>query len=245
MKNDFEIVMDFSKELIKKFNGLIRAVALFGSYAKGKSTEKSDIDVVVIVDDVYNKWDPLVREWYREECAKILKSDKKYEKIHLNTITLSVFWDMLRVGDPLAINIIRYSIPVIDSLGLLGTMKALLKLGKIKPSVEAINNLLSRIPLHFNMHKYYKFKALEAIYWVFVDSSQIYLMKHGKNPGSPEDIPRLLKETGLNKNLIEWYKQIYDLIKRISRNEIKDVSWETIEKWYERAIKFHERVLKE
>jgi len=86
-----EIAHEFAKEMVKKFTGLIRCIALFGSQAKGTQRESSDIDIVVIIDDVFNRWDEMVKGWYKEECAKILASRKEFEKIHLNTITLSLF----------------------------------------------------------------------------------------------------------------------------------------------------------
>ncbi len=238
-----DIVQDFSRKLMEKFDGLIRVIALFGSQAKGKSTEKSDIDIIVIVDDVNNIWNEVVRSWYREEVAKILASKEEFKKIHLNTITLSTFWDMLRIGDPLAINILRESVPIVDSLGLFKTMQGLLKMGKIYPSKEAIEFLIQRLPIHFRAYKFYTLKALEALYWVFVDSAQVYLMTKGLAP-SPEEIPKLLeRDEKVPKIYVKWYKEIYEIIHKIAHGEINEISPENLEIWRERAKKFYEKML--
>ncbi len=241
--NEIEIVQELSKRLLEKFNGLIRVIAIFGSYAKGKATEKSDIDVIVIVDDVNTIWNDVVRSWYKEEVAKILSSKDEFKRIHLNTITLSTFWDMLRIGDPLAISILRDSIVIVDSLGLFKTMQGLLRLGKIYPSKEAIEFIIQRLPIHFRAYKFYTLKALEALYWIFVESAQVYLMTKGYAP-SPEEIPKLLeKDENVPKIYVKWYKEIYNLVHKIVHGEVTEISPDTLETWRERAYKFYEKML--
>jgi len=47
--------LNFSKDLIEKVDGLVKSIVLFGSYAENKETEKSDIDLLIIIDDIYAK----------------------------------------------------------------------------------------------------------------------------------------------------------------------------------------------
>jgi len=247
----YSITLEFSKKLIEKFDGLIRVVALFGSRARGTEKEKSDIDILIILDDLYNKWDDLVKAYYYKELSELLK-DSNFQRIHANTITLSVFWKMIKVGDPLVINILRYGIPVLDTFGMFEALKRMLYEGEIKPSEEAINVIKNRIPHHINLYHYHIAKALESVYWIFVDSAHYLLMSLGYNPPSPDEIPKYLEDLE-NKKLLDskytkWYKAVYDIVHKYAHREIKEISAETVEEWFYRAIDFKnkvERIIKE
>ncbi len=241
MKNAYDLALDFSKDLVKTFGGLIHAVALFGSHTKNRETEKSDVDILIIVDDVKNVWDDLVKTWYWKKLSEILRR-KEYHKIHANTITLTTFWDMVRVGDPLIINILRTGIPIVDSSGIFESLKRLLYMGKIKPTPEAINAIKARIPHHHQSYRYHVLKALESAYWIFVDSAHYMLMTLGFNPPSPEEITSYLQKLSEKKIIdglyAKWYKEIYDLIHKISHGEVENVSADVVEEWYIRAKDF-------
>ncbi|HIP66550.1 MAG TPA: nucleotidyltransferase domain-containing protein [Candidatus Nanopusillus sp.] len=237
----YNTVLDFSKKLVEKFDGLIRVVALFGSHAKKTHTNKSDVDVLIIVDDIYNIWDDVVKAYYYKTLAEILNKDK-FKKIHANTISLSVFWEMVKVGDPLAINILRYGIPVLDSFGMFAALKKMLMQGKIRPSEEAIIVIKSRIPSHINMYYYHLVKSLEMVYWIFVDSAHYMLMSLGHNPPSPDEIPLYLESLVQSKVLkdvyLKWYKAIYELVHKLAHREISEISGNVVEEWFQRAIDF-------
>lgn len=49
------IVKEYKKEISKKFN--VKAVYLFGSYAKGTNTEDSDIDVAIVLENYKDRFD--------------------------------------------------------------------------------------------------------------------------------------------------------------------------------------------
>jgi len=66
--------MDKEKEIIKDFEflkGDIEAIILFGSYAKGEQTSKSDIDVCVVCGDKKEKieevWDEILESGITEK----------------------------------------------------------------------------------------------------------------------------------------------------------------------------------
>ena len=73
LKKDSEIAMDFATKVYKKFNKIIKSIVLFGSTTKQTSVAGSDIDIIIIIDDVSIKWDQELIGWYREELSKILK----------------------------------------------------------------------------------------------------------------------------------------------------------------------------
>ena len=186
---DYDIAYDYSTKVYQKFREVVKSVVLFGSTAKETQKEKSDIDIIVIVDDVLIKWDQELIAWYREELGKLTASLKYPKKLHVNTVTLSTFWNELLVGEPVVINVIRYGIPLIDFGGFFEPLKVLLARGRIKPSPEAIYNALRRAPFHMSRSKMHLVGALDAIYWAMVDSAHAALMAAKQVPPSPEHIP--------------------------------------------------------
>ncbi|AMD29771.1 hypothetical protein Nps_01575 [Candidatus Nanopusillus acidilobi] len=104
--NSNDIILNFSKDLIEKVDGLVKSIVLFGSYAENKENEKSDIDLLIIVDDIYAQDLNITVPFYFDNLNKLL-ADEKYKKIHVTTLTLSKFWEMILNGDPLVFGYIK------------------------------------------------------------------------------------------------------------------------------------------
>jgi len=231
------LIIDFSNELINKVDGLIRAIVLFGSYSKGEETEKSDIDLLIIVDDVYNKWDSVTSTFYYDNLNQIL-SQEKFKRLHVNTLTLSVFWDMVRNGDPLVINIIRSGKALIDPFGLFGSLKKLLQMGRIAPSAEAIEMAKIRVENSLRNYKLNLIKAFESIYLVFINSAQYYLMKKGYSFIGPEEILDALRKEFGNKEIVIWYEEVLKKMKSISHGENIEINGKDLDEYLKKAIEF-------
>ena len=103
---DYDIAHDFSVKSYKLFKEAIKSIIFFGSAAKGKSVKGSDIDIIIILDDCSIAWDEELIAWYREELRKLIEKEPYGKKLHINTVTLSTFWEEVRAGDPATINII-------------------------------------------------------------------------------------------------------------------------------------------
>lgn len=252
MKKDFpslqlrlepEIAMDFATKAYKLFNKLIKSVVLFGSSVKTGKTASSDIDIIVILDDVSIKWDEELIAWYREELDKLLKKNPYEREIHINTIKLSTWWDDLMRGDPVVINVLRYGESVIDFGGFFEPLKFLLINGKIKSTPEAVYSCLQRAPTHFLRSRIAELNAIEGLYWAMVDASHAALISAGALPPSPEHIPIGLKEIfvdkkRLNLKYITWYRDLFVLHKQISHGETTDLKGVEIDAWQARTQEF-------
>lgn len=241
-EKDYKIAYSFTAKLIKNFKSIIKAVVLFGSVAKNKASKKSDIDVMVLVDDASVKWDAEVIAWYREEVAKIVRAEGWASQLHINTVTLSSFWDNIMRGEPAAINVLRYGIQVYDT-GFFEPLKYLLYEGKIKSSPEAIYTAMGRVPAHLFRAKVRILSAIGDLYWAMVDSAHAPLMQAGETPPSPEHIPDLLKKAFVSKKklepeFVEWYQELYRLAHQIKNNEIPEVSGRTYDIFAKRANEF-------
>ncbi|MBU2633951.1 MAG: nucleotidyltransferase domain-containing protein [Nanoarchaeota archaeon] len=238
-----DIAYDFSIKVYKKFQQLVKSIVLFGSAAKNTLTKDSDIDIIIIIDDCTIQWDAELITWYREELGRIVAGDKGRDRLHVNTVTLSVFWEEVKNGEPVAINIIRYGKSLIDFGGLFEPLKILLQKGKIRPSAEAIYNALKRAPYHMQRANYGIFLAIDSLYWAMVDSAHAALMIAKQVPPSPEHIPEMLTEVLVKKRLldkkyVEWFKEMYGLVHHLSRGAVIKIPGKKIELFRDRTDKF-------
>jgi len=249
LKTERDIAMDFAEKAYTKFNKLIKSVILFGSAVKHTNTTGSDIDIILLVDDVSIKFDDKLVLWYREELGKLIQKNPYKKDLHINTVKLTTWWHDLTRGDPTVINILRYGESIIDFGGFFNPLKILLQQGKIKPSPESIYTVLNRIPGHILRSRIAELSAIEGCYWAFVESAQALLMSVKVLPPSPEHIPILLKENFVDKKLMKMkcvtdFRDLYDLHKKIIHEEIRDLDGKIIDGWQEKSEDFFKSVLK-
>lgn len=239
-----EQALDFASKIYKRFGGeVIKSVVLFGSQVKGTASHKSDIDVIVIIDDATIDWTTEMVAWYREELAKIVASQSYGKKLHVNTVRLTTWWEEMLRGEPVVMNIIRYGEPLIDFGGFFLPLKMLLQKGKIKPTPEAIFVALRRSPAHLARSKSSMLSVIEGLYWACVDSSHAALMAAGRTPPSPEHIAFLLYETFVKKgklksHYVDLYREMYTLMHRILHGEVKALKGTTIDIYTDRVDAF-------
>jgi len=243
LKSESEIAMDFATKVYKKFNKIIKSVVLFGSTVKQTTVAGSDIDIIIVLDDVSIKWDQELIAWYREELNKILMRNPYQKSLHINTIKLSTWWEDLMRGDPVVINILRYGESMIDLAGFFEPLKFLLIKGKIKSTPEAIYNCLQRAPMHIARSKTSELNSIEGLYWAMVDSAHAALIAADVPPASPEHVPVDLKENFVNTGKLKmkyviWYRDLLVLHKKISHGEINNLKGVEIDDWQEKTEEF-------
>ncbi len=243
LKVESEIAMDFATKAYEKFNKMIKSVVLFGSSVKNESVAGSDIDIVIVIDDVSIVWDQELIVWYREELDKLLRHNPYEKSLHINTIKLSLWWEDLLKGDPVVMNILRYGEAMIDFAGFFEPLKFLLLNGKVKSTPESIYNCLQRAPQHFLRSKTAELNSIEGLYWAMVDSSNAALIAAGISPASPEHISGDLKEIFVNKGMLKvkyviWYRDLLMLHKKIVHGEVTDLKGVEIDEWQEKTQDF-------
>ncbi len=243
LTKDTEIAYDFAEKVYQKIGTPIKSIILFGSAAKGISKPKSDIDLIIVIDDASIQWDDELIAWYREELGKIIKSNPYVKPLHVNTVRLTTWWDEMMRGEPVVTNIIRWGVPLIDFGGFLAPLKALLAQGRIKSTPEMIYITLGRSPSHMARCKVNMISGLEALYWAFVDSSHAAIIAAKASPPSPEHIPQVLKSHLVDKKLlnskyVDWYREIYLQTHKVLRGEITDVDGKELQLWRDRADEY-------
>jgi len=240
LDTDYKIAYDFATKAYQQFREVIKSIALFGSVSKGIPKTKSDIDIIIVVDDCTILWDEELIAWYREELAKLVTKQNYKKHLHINTVTLSTFWKQIKEGDPVAINVLRYGEPLIDYGGFFNPLKVLLRRGKIRPTPESVYIALNRAPQHLTRSKYAILGAVEGLYWAMVDSAHAALMIAGHTPPSPEHVYDMLKKVfpKINKKLPEDFKEMYSLVHNITHGNIKTIKGRQIDELQDKAVNF-------
>ncbi len=249
LKKESDIAMDFATKVYRRFDKIVKSIVLFGSTAKQTTVTGSDIDIIILIDDVAVSWDQELIAWYREELEKLIKTNPYHQNLHINTVKISTWWEDLMRGDPVVINILRYGEAMIDLAGFFNPLKSLLIKGKIKSTPEAIYSALQRAPMHILRSKVSVLNSIEGLYWSMVDSSHAALIAANVPPASPEHVAVDLKTTfvdsgKLNMKYVVWYRDLLVLHKRIVHGEIRELRGIEIDAWQDRAEEFLEVMAK-
>ena len=243
LKSDRDIAMDFAVKIYEKFDKIVKSVVLFGSSTKNTAVAASDIDIIIVIDDVSIDWDQELIAWYREELGKLAAKNRYRKEIHITTTKLSSWWSDLMKGDPTIVNIVRYGDPLIDVAGFFLPIKALLQQGRIQSTPEAIYMALQRAPQHFQRSKLSSLKAIEGVFWCMVDSAQAALMAARVMPPSPEHIPMELKKAFVDKKMLDDryvtdFRNLLTLHKDIAHGEVLELKGGVIAEWQDRTEEF-------
>ena len=238
-----DIAMDFAGKVYKEFDQMIKSIVLFGSSAKRTATPESDIDIIIIIDDVSVNWDQELIAWYREELGKIIRANPYAKALHINTVKLSTWWEDMMRGDPVVINVLRYGDALIDFGGFFNPLRVLLKEGKIKSTPESIYTLLQRAPGHLTRAKQSMLAVVDGLYWTMVDSAHAALIAADIQPSSPEAIPEVLteqfvKKKKLHKKYVAYYIEIHAIAKEIVHGNLTAIKGKQLDDWFEKSDLF-------
>ena len=243
LSNEREIATDFGTKVYQEFDQMIKSIVLFGSSTKQTATNESDIDIIIIIDDISINWNQELIAWYREELGKIIRKNPYIKPLHINTVKLTTWWSDMMRGDPVVINILRYGDAVIDFGGFFTPLKILLKNGKIKSTPESIYTLLQRAPNHLTRARQSMLAVVDGLYWTMVDSAHAALITAEITPASPEEISKVLtknfvKKRLLNKKYVKYYDEIHKVSKDITHGEITKVTGKNLDDWFSKADEF-------
>lgn len=238
-----EIAMDFATKVYKEFNTLIKSIVLFGSSARQETKKDSDIDIIIILDDVTTKFDNELISWYRKNLGKVVVQNKYIRPLHINSVKLSTWWQDVIRGDPIVINVLRYGEAMIDFGGFFNPLRVLLKEGKIKSTPEAIYTLLERAPTHLSRARGATLATVDGLYWCMVDAAHAALISAEITPPSPEKIPEYLdqyfvKNKLLNKKYIDYYSEMHKVAKDIVHGKRSEVTGKFTDEWFVKSDEF-------
>ncbi len=231
-QREVDIALHFSKEMLNEFKGFIKSIVLFGSTAR-RNKKKGDIDILVIIDDISIEFNKAIVQGYRILTEKIV--DKTSHELHITSMRLTNYWEYVRAGDPIAVNILREGIAIMDT-GIFNPMKVLLYQGRIKPSQESILNYISRSEFQFDSAKRHILAACIDLYWGVVDAAESALMKVNDIPPGPAHIHHLFEKRFVNTGKLSRkysivLQELYHLNKSITHHEVTFISGEQFDKY--------------
>ena len=238
---DYKIADKFAEVLQKELGDFLKAVVLFGSAGRGETTAyEKDIDVLIVVNDLTIVMSPEVIEAYRIITERVASGASK--RLHVTTLKMTTFWDFIRHGDPVAINILRDGVPLYDS-GFFEPLQVLLFQGRIRPTEESIWVYFSRAPTTLLNSKWHILQASLDLYWAVIDAAHAALMRLGEVPPAPSKIAHMINELMVKPKMVpKKYANtmhfFYDLSKKITHREIQQVSGKQYEEYYTRANDF-------
>lgn len=246
-KKDYEIARQFAKRVYNEFGTFISALVLFGSVAY-KKEKPGDIDVMIVVDDVRVNLSSEILETYRVIVEKAIINTSP--KIHVQTMKLSTFWEYMRAGDPVAINILRTGIALIDT-GFFDPLQALLDSGRIRPTKESIQTYFSMAYSSLSSARSHLLGAVLDLYWAVINSAHSALMRIGEIPPSPEEVAdkvkeRFYKTKKIKLKHVNFVRRIYTFSRNILNKRIVEVDageYEKLKKETEEFVKLMKKII--
>lgn len=240
--------------VLRKFEKYIVSYVLAGSLVRGQATKTSDIDVFIVIDDTDVK--KMTRAELKDKLRAIILS-MGYEagqitgiqnKINIQVYILTDFWDSLKEANPIIFTLLRDGVPFYDR-GIFMPWKQLLRMGKIKPSAEAIDmfmssgeQMLRRVDMKI------KEIGMEDIYYAILTPSQAALMMHGIAPPAPRETAHLLREIFVKKEKIfedKWVDVLENTIqvrKELEHGTKKELKGADLDKMLKEAKDFLEKI---
>ncbi len=242
-KKDLGIAFRFASSIYKELGSYLKAIILFGSVAR-KSKSIGDIDILLVLDDISIDLSPGFVQTYRIIIEKLVANISK--KLHVTTLKFTTFWDYIRNGDPVAVNILRDGYPLIDT-GFFEPMQALLYQGRIRPTAESIWTYFARAPQTLQNSRWHLLQATLDLYWAVIDASHAALMSIGEVPPTPGHVADMIREKLVKPKLVEQKyatiaSRFYDLSRMILHRDIKDISGEEFDQYFKDAEDFIERM---
>ncbi len=213
--------------VLKKFERYIVSYVLAGSLIQGRATKTSDIDVWIVIDDTDVK--RMTRAELKDKLRAIIigmgieagEITGVKNKINIQVYILTDFWDSLKEANPIIFTLLRDGVPFYDR-GIFMPWKQLLKMGKIKPSPEAIDMFMgSGEQMLKRVKGELKNIGMEDIYYAILTPSQAALMLHGVPPPAPKETADLMRDIFVKKEKLLEDKHV-DILDKVIKNR-KDI----------------------
>lgn len=242
--------------VLKKFEKYIVSYVLSGSLIRGQATPSSDIDVFVVIDDTDVK--KMTRAELKDKLRAIIigmgveagEMTGIKNKINIQVYILTDFWDSLKEANPIIFTLLRDGVPFYDR-GIFMPWKQLLKMGKIKPSVEAIDmfmnsgeQMLQRVT--FKLREI----GMEDMFYSMLTPSQAALMLFGLPPPTPRETAELMgdvfvrKEKLLEDKYVKMLERVIKIRKDLEHGDKKGITGREVDDLLKDAKDYLERIKK-
>ncbi|MBU1252062.1 MAG: hypothetical protein KJ905_01040 [Nanoarchaeota archaeon] len=237
-------VAEIHKSLVlQKFDKYVVSYVIAGSLVRAEGTKESDVDSFVIINDTDVKRMPrlelkerlrgMIQQYIGEATA--LAGVKK-NVLNVQIYLLTDFWESVKDAHPVMFTFIRDGVPLYDK-GTFLPWKALLKMGRLKPSPEAIDMFMSMGDKTVKRAKATLLDILvHDIYWGVLTPSQALLMLYGLPPPTPKQTTTEMKkifvdkEKMLEKKYVNILDNIVGIYKDYEHEKIKEIKGAELDK---------------
>ena len=204
--------------VLRKFEKYIASYVIAGSLTRGEAKPTSDVDVFIVIDDTDVKRMPRfeLKEKLRSVIFQFIQEATAIagakNPLNVQVYLLTEFWEAVKDAHPVMFTFIRDGVPLYDR-GTFLPWKSLLRMGKVKPSPEAVDMFMSSgDKMEESINRRILDIAVMDIYWGVLTPSQGILMMFGLAPPTPKETVRLLREVFVEKEklLEEKYAKILE-----------------------------------
>ncbi|MEA2004359.1 MAG: nucleotidyltransferase domain-containing protein [archaeon] len=232
-------IKGYMDPLCEKYRTVIKSVYIAGSAVRKDFVKGSDIDVLVIIDDTRDKFNPRVIDLINMNLREISKMAMEKDKLDLHIQApkpLSVFWDMVRSGQPWIITQMKDALILYDPSGYIGPIQSLLNQGKLSGTKERAQTLINDAPKKLaEARKIFLEDITSDLLSAMIESAQSVLMFAGVAPPAAKNIGKEISEMFVRTKIIparivQDYNNFYELTRKIDHGEITQISGKEIEK---------------
>jgi predicted nucleotidyltransferase/uncharacterized protein (UPF0332 family) len=240
--------------VLKKFEKYVSSYVMFGSLVRGTAKKDSDVDVAIIIDDTDVKRMPRLelkeklRSIIYQYIAEATAIAGVKNILNVQVYLMTEFWEAVKDAHPVMFTLIRDGVPLYDR-GTFLPWKLLLKMGKIKPSQEAIDMFMSAgDKLQESIERRMMDIMVYDIYWGVLTPSQALLMLYGIAPSTPRDTVTQIrdifveKEKILEKKYGEILAEIVEFYKDYEGNPKKKISGLELDKFFKDTMDYMRRL---
>ena len=237
-------VAEIHKSLVlQKFDKYVVSYVIAGSLVRGEFTKESDVDAFIIINDTDVKRMPrlelkerlrgMIHQYIAEATAI---AGVKKNVLNVQIYLLTDFWESVKDAHPVMFTFIRDGVPLYDK-GTFLPWKALLKMGRLKPSPEAIDMFMSMGDKTIKRAKATLMDILvHDIYWGVLTPSQALLMLYGLPPPTPKQTLSEMKKIFVDKEkmlevkYIQILEEIVSLYKDYEHEKLKEITGTKLDK---------------
>ncbi|MEK6934994.1 MAG: hypothetical protein AABW46_03895, partial [Nanoarchaeota archaeon] len=239
---------------IKKFEKYIVSYVAAGSLFRGEKS--NDIDVYIVVDDTDVK--KMSRFELKDKLRAIIiqmgfqakQITGVQKEFHIQVYILTDFWESVKDASPVIFTFLRDGIPLYDR-GVFMPWKLLLKMGRIRPSPEAIDIHMDVGEKSIDLAKNRLVSVVgQDLYYGILNPAQAALMLYGIAPPNPRETIKLLdeifvkKEKLLEKKYVDILERIFKFYKDIEHGKVKDISGSEVDSLLKDADAYMKRIKK-
>jgi predicted nucleotidyltransferase len=240
--------------VLKKFEKYVTSYVISGSLTRGEARKDSDVDVFVIIDDTDVKRMPRLelKEKLRGIIFAYIQEASAIAGVknllNVQTYLMTEFWESVKDANPVMFTFIRDGVPLYDR-GAFLPWKSLLKMGKIKPSPEAIDKFMSAgDKLEESIDRRLLDIIVMDIYWGVLTPSQGLLMLYGLAPPTPKETVRQIKEVFfekekiLEKRYVDIFEKIVQFYKDYEHGNIKKATGKQLDEFKKDSLDYMKRL---